>query len=169
MQVPEFSELSKKIGLKMNTIRSGSLKGVPSMFDNLSEEARLSLQKSLSVSFNFFLSLVKERRNITDKNIINSISTGKIFVGREALENSLIDQIGDEQEALAWLEKKNITGKVEKINLYPNSSAFNIFKKRSEAALIQKFLLDNVLQSHGILAIMPGYSNIEDLSLVGND
>ena len=35
-----------------------------------------------------------------------TVSDGRVFTGRQAIELKLIDQLGDEQTALAWLEKE---------------------------------------------------------------
>lgn len=158
MQTPDISKLAEKIGVKMDIIRSGDLKGEPSMFTGMTKEARTTLQDSLNTAFDFFLSLVLKHRNISDPEIIKNISTGKIFVGAEALKSSLVDQIGDEQDAVDWLKGQNISAPVKDVNLFPTKSRWMIWANRdnSAASAIQKFLLE-ALQSPGILAVMPGY------------
>ena len=47
---------------------------------------------------NIIRSLVMERRKIK-KEDFKDIATGKIFVGKQALESSLVDKIGDELDA----------------------------------------------------------------------
>jgi protease IV len=51
--------------------------------------------------------LVKERRGMDDA-LIEKVADGRVFTGRQAVELKLIDQLGDEKTAIAWLvaEKK---------------------------------------------------------------
>ena len=60
-----------------------------------------ALQDSLCVAYDYFRSLVMERRKIK-KEDFKDIATGKIFVGKQALESSLVDKIGDELDAIEW-------------------------------------------------------------------
>jgi protease-4 len=50
---------------------------------------------------------VKERRGMDDA-LLEKVADGRVFTGRQAVELKLIDQLGDERAAVAWLvaEKK---------------------------------------------------------------
>ena len=52
-----------------------------------------------------FLNLVIQSRNLSKKEI-DLISDGSVFTGAQAKEISLVDEIGDEQDAITWLKKK---------------------------------------------------------------
>jgi protease-4 len=154
LQTPDLSEISKKLGIGLNVIRSGDLKAIPSMFEKLTEDGKKSLQDSLSVAYDYFLSLVLDKRKITDPKIIKLITTGKIFIGKQALESQLIDEIGNEDSAVKWLESKNITGKIKDIRINPSKLNFpsNVGKSNWK-----KELINNYLENQGILAILPTY------------
>lgn len=105
VQWPEVTELLGKIGVKMNSVKSGSLKAEPNPFTELDEEARKATEKMIADSFNWFVSLVEDRRKVKIDSI-PGLRDGKVFSGREALRHNLVDQIGGEAEAIAWLEDK---------------------------------------------------------------
>jgi protease-4 len=58
-------------------------------------------------SYAWFRGLVKERRGM-DEALLEKVADGRVFTGRQAVELKLIDQLGDEKAAIAWLvaEKK---------------------------------------------------------------
>ena len=55
-----------------------------------------------------FTTLVKERRKLTSDEL-KKVSDGRIFSGRQALELGLVDELGGEKQARAWLaETRNV-------------------------------------------------------------
>jgi protease-4 len=63
---------------------------------------------------------VKERRGMDDAQLAK-VADGRVFTGRQAVELKLIDQLGDEKAAIAWLEaekgvKKDLPVRDYKLN-----------------------------------------------------
>ena len=56
-------------------------------------------------SYTWFRGLVGERRGLSG-NALDAVANGGVFTGRLALGNGLIDEIGGEPEAIAWLESR---------------------------------------------------------------
>jgi len=104
IQWPEVSQMLDKIGVKVNAIRSGPLKAVPSPFEPLNAEGERVTQSMIDEGFRWFLSLVEKRRKIRPSEI-PGLAQGRVFTGSEAVELNLVDAIGGEDEALAWLHK----------------------------------------------------------------
>jgi protease-4 len=113
-QWAEVSELLGKLGVKMNEIKSGPLKANPSPFQPADEAGRQSAQQMVADSMRWFVDLVASRRGINPADV-PGLREGRVFSGREALEHKLIDQIGGEREAQAWLEEKRGVSKGLKI------------------------------------------------------
>ncbi|MFZ5930607.1 MAG: signal peptide peptidase SppA [Pseudomonadota bacterium] len=112
MQNTEVSELLKKIGVGIEMITSGPLKGKPSPFEPMDAQGRAAIKMLIDDSYRWFVDLVAERRNLTPERA-RELSDGRVYSGRQALEVKLIDQIGGLPEARAWLEKeKDISGKL---------------------------------------------------------
>jgi protease-4 len=112
MQNTEVSELLKKIGVGIEMITSGPLKGKPSPFEPMDAQGRAAIKTLIDDSYRWFVDLVAERRNLTPERA-RELSDGRVYSGRQALEVKLIDQIGGMPEARAWLEKeKDISGKL---------------------------------------------------------
>src|ERR1700679_647270 len=101
-QFPNFSELLKTVGVKVEEVKSSPLKAAPNGFETTSAEARAALDSLVKDSYAWFRGLVKERRGMDDT-LLEKVSDGRVFTGRQAVELKLIDQLGDEKTAVAWL------------------------------------------------------------------
>lgn len=106
MQVPEASELMKKIGVSITEIKTSPLKGEPTPYAPLQGQARDNIKAMVDDSFQWFLGVVKERRNMSDQNF-KQATNGGVFTGRQAVKLGLIDSIGNEKTALNWLKTKH--------------------------------------------------------------
>jgi protease-4 len=103
VQSAEITELAKKMGIKPVVVRSGELKASPTPLEKMGPKARKMLQGIINDFYEYFIGLVKTRRNLTDKQV-DAIADGRVVSARQALELNLIDGIGGEKEALEWLE-----------------------------------------------------------------
>lgn len=110
-QYPNVTELLKTIGVQVEAIKSTPLKAAPSGYEPTSPEARAAIESLVKDSYAWFRSLVNERRHL-DTNLLEQVSDGRVFTGRQALKLKLVDALGDEQTAIEWLAKeKNIDPK----------------------------------------------------------
>jgi protease IV len=101
-QFPNFAELLKTVGVKVEEVKSSPLKAAPNGFEPTSPEARDALDALVKDSYAWFRGLVKERRGMDDA-LLEKVSDGRVFTGRQAVDLKLIDQLGDEKTAVAWL------------------------------------------------------------------
>jgi protease-4 len=101
-QFPNFSEVLKTIGVKVEEVKSSPLKAAPNGFEPTSPEARDALDSLVKDSYAWFKGIVKERRGMDDAQL-EKVADGRVFTGRQAVDLKLIDQLGDEKTAIAWL------------------------------------------------------------------
>jgi len=102
-QYPNFTDLLKTVGVKVEEVKSSPLKAAPNGFEPTSPEARDALDALVKDSYAWFKGLVRDRRGMDDAQLAK-VSDGRVFTGRQAVELKLIDQLGDEKSAIAWLE-----------------------------------------------------------------
>lgn len=105
VQYPEISQLLEKLGVKVEEIKSAPLKAEPSPFHPATEEGRAVMAGIIADSFDWFVGLVAERRGMTREAALH-VADGRVFTGGQALAAKLIDEIGGEDAAQAWLEKE---------------------------------------------------------------
>jgi protease IV len=101
-QFPNFTELLKTVGVKVEEVKSSPLKAAPNGFEPTSPDARAALDALVKDSYAWFRGLVKERRGMDDA-LLEKVADGRVFTGRQAVDLKLIDQLGDEKSAIAWL------------------------------------------------------------------
>lgn len=101
--MPEFSGLLAKVGVQMEEVKSGPLKAEPSPYAPMSDAARAVTAEMVADSFDWFTGLVAERRKIPLAQV-KILADGRVYTGRQAVKNKLIDALGGEEVATAWLE-----------------------------------------------------------------
>jgi protease IV len=106
-QFPNFTGLLKTVGVQVEEVKSSPLKAAPNGFEPTSPEARAALESLVKDSYAWFRGLVKQRRGMDDA-LLDQVADGRVFTGHQAVDLKLIDQLGDEKTAVAWLvaEKK---------------------------------------------------------------
>jgi protease-4 len=110
-QYPEVSELLEKLGVAVEDIKSAPLKAEPSPFKPTSEEARRVIAGIVKDSFDWFVDIVAERRGMLRGEAV-ALADGRIYTGQQALGAKLIDEIGGEDEAVAWLATQGVDDKL---------------------------------------------------------
>ncbi|MCA3556416.1 signal peptide peptidase SppA [Aestuariivirga sp.] len=103
--MPEFSRLLDTVGIQMEELKSGDLKAEPSPYRPMTEKARAVSMELVTDGFTWFKGLVAERRNLPMPTV-DILSDGRVYTGRQAVANKLIDELGDEAAAVAWMEKE---------------------------------------------------------------
>jgi protease-4 len=107
-QFPNFTDLLKTVGVKVEEVKSTPLKAAPNGFEPTSPEARAALDALVKDSYAWFKDLVKQRRGMDDTQL-EKVVDGRVFTGRQAIDLKLIDQLGDEKTAVTWLvEQKGV-------------------------------------------------------------
>ena len=101
-QFPNFTDLLKTVGVKVEEVKSSPLKAAPNGYEPTSPEARAALDALVKDSYAWFRGLVKQRRGMDDA-LVEKVADGRVFTGHQALELKLVDQLGDEKTAVAWL------------------------------------------------------------------
>lgn len=102
-QYPNFTEILKTVGVKVEEVKSAPLKAAPNGFEPTSPEARAALESIVMDLFAWFKGLVQDRRKMDDPTLAR-VSDGRVFTGRQAIGLHLVDALGDEKTAVTWLE-----------------------------------------------------------------
>jgi protease-4 len=109
METGELSGLLEKLGVNAEAITSGPLKDQPSFTRPLTAEGRQVLKGIVLDMYDQFVGMVATGRHM-DPDAVRALADGRAYTGRQALKLGLIDAIGDEQDARAWLaETKGVS------------------------------------------------------------
>ncbi|APG83187.1 signal peptide peptidase SppA [Sinorhizobium americanum] len=107
-QYPQVKQLMDKVGVSLESIKSRPLKAEPSPFHPPSPEARAMIQTMIDDSYNWFVDLVAERRKLPRTEAL-ALADGRIFTGRQALRDKLVDTIGGDDEIRAFLAERKVS------------------------------------------------------------
>ena len=102
-QFPNVSKVLDTIGVKVETIKSSPLKASPNGLEPTSPEAHAAIAALVADSYDWFKTLVKERRQLDDSGLA-AVSDGRVFTGRQGVGLHLVDGLGEEREAIQYLE-----------------------------------------------------------------
>jgi protease IV len=122
-QVPNVSQLLDRVGVKVETERSTPLKAAPSGVEPTSPEAREAVRELVRESYDWFRGMVKTRRGMTDAEVA-AVADGRVFSGRQGVSLKLVDEVGSEREAIAWLEREKGIARGLKVTEYRRRSGF---------------------------------------------
>ncbi len=107
VQWPDVSKLMDMLGVKYEEVKSSPMKAEPMPFKPASPEARAMLDRAIRDTYQWFVGLVAERRGLTPERALE-LADGRVVTGHQALDLKLVDEIGEESAARAWLTGKGV-------------------------------------------------------------
>lgn len=100
----EFSKLMNQYGVGYERLVAGDLKDAGTPFRQLNTEERTLLQQKLNTIHDFFIQEVAANRKLPEASV-RKIATGEFYLGVEALELGLVDELGDKNTAEDYIKK----------------------------------------------------------------
>ncbi len=120
-QTTDASKLMQTVGVDFDKVASGPLKAEPDIDEPMSPEVRASLQSLVDDSFSWFVDIVAERRGMARAEVL-PLADGRIVTGNQGIADGLVDEVGGEAEAIAWLEaSKSVKADLPVATWYPTS------------------------------------------------
>ncbi|MBX0311899.1 MAG: signal peptide peptidase SppA [Sulfurihydrogenibium sp.] len=104
IQHVDVSEILNKLGVKVNTIKSGANKDILYPTKPLLPEQKALLEKTVMDVYDQFLDAIVRYRPIK-KDVLKSYADGRVFSGNEAKALGLVDKIGNIQDAISEAKK----------------------------------------------------------------
>ncbi len=99
MEVINVEELLKQLRLRSETLKSGDFKDIGSPTRPMRDEERVFFQDLLKKLHAQFKEAVVQGRKL-EPGKVEGLADGRIFTGREAMEQGLVDEIGNLQQAV---------------------------------------------------------------------
>jgi protease-4 len=161
LEAPEFSGLLSKLGIGADVVRSGPLKDEPSMVRPISPAGRDVLQGIVNDMYDQFVTMVAKGRNMSpDK--VRELGDGRAYTGRQALALGLIDQIGDERDARAWLaSQKGVSADLDVVDVSTGSHSGGFFSSQASDLItdLWKTVISQSLSLDGAWAVWHRFDN----------
>jgi len=99
MTIMHYYDLMSKLGVNVTVIKAGEDKDVGSPYRPMTEGEREELQVIVDKTYDDFVATVAVNRNLSEERVRN-ISNGKIYIGVDAKELGLVDELGTFEDAL---------------------------------------------------------------------
>jgi protease-4 len=147
MSFPKIVELSKKIGIDSETIKSGQYKDSGSPYRYFSPEEKKLYQDMIDDVYGQFVDAIYNGRRHTKitRDQIVKIADGRIMSGRQALQYKLVDELGNLEDAIQYAAKiGGIDGKPKITRKKPRATLFEKLMGESFGNKINSILRDQV-------------------------
>lgn len=128
-----MQELFKKIGVKMEVVKSGKSKDIGAYWRSPDESERKLLQGLIDNSYEQFVKVIVDGRKMTYDQV-KQLADGSIFTGEQALNKGLIDQLGNLPDAIqVAADLAGLKGEPYIIKDYsPMEKVFEMFGRKVE-------------------------------------
>ncbi|MBI4532710.1 MAG: signal peptide peptidase SppA [Candidatus Melainabacteria bacterium] len=104
MNLINIRGLGQKLGIEPQVVKSGQFKDIGSPMRPMTEDERKILQTIILDAYEQFVDVVAAGRKMP-KDTVKKIADGRIYLGRQARELGLVDELGGYEAALACLQK----------------------------------------------------------------
>jgi protease-4 len=125
LEFTNFEELLKKIGFRMEVVKSGRYKDVGNPGREMTADERAYLQAMVdNVHQQFVRDVARGRRMKVEK--VRELADGRIFTGEQAMELGLVDELGNLKDAIDAAAKMAAIEGEPKI-VYPEKEKKSVF------------------------------------------
>ncbi len=151
LQTANITGLLDRIGVETESVKSAPLKAQPNPLEEMSPQAREAIEQVVQDMFTMFVGIVQERRNFSPEQVME-VADGRIFTGRQALGNGLIDGIGSELDARRWLaDTRDVPTTLPVRELDEDGTV--VWVRRRIDSLFGKSLLPEILRLDGLVSV----------------
>ncbi|SDK05023.1 signal peptide peptidase SppA [Sediminibacillus albus] len=104
MESINYAELADEYGIDFNTIKSGKYKDIMSGSREMTDEEEEILQTMVDELYGEFVQVIVEGRGM-EEDRVRELGDGRVYTGKQALENQLIDDLGTLDDTIAMMEE----------------------------------------------------------------
>ncbi len=133
IQTLNYEQLFNKIGLASVVFKSGKFKDMLNGARPITPEERDYVQGFVMKTYEQFLGIVAKERNVPADVLRNGIADGRILSGRDALDNKLIDGLGQIEDAFAKAKELGRAPDAKVVKYGPPFSLGRVFRLLTKA------------------------------------
>ena len=162
--IPNAQGLVNKLGLSFDGVKTNEMSNFGELFRPMSEQERSLMQGKVNRGYELFVKRCADGRSMSI-DAIKSIAEGRVWTGEQALENGLVDTLGNLNDALAIAIEKSGVEEYEVVS-YPekkdlltqileefSSSQMQIHSLTNYSKYINYF--DGLINGNAVQARMP--------------
>ncbi len=162
---PDLHGLYDKLGVTKDAVQQGKHADIDSDYTELTPDERQILRQGIDENYRDFVSKVAAARH-RSYDQIEPVAQGRVWLGSQAKEHGLVDEMGGLDTAISLVKKKANIPAGENVTLMvypPRQSLFNMLLKRSQSVDMLDLKLQQVFgrtpfhawMKGGMLRMMP--------------
>jgi protease-4 len=124
----EFSGLMEKYGVGYEQLTAGKYKDAGTPYRPLTDEEKALFQDRLDIIHQEFKNEIAKNRHLS-KEQVDSVSEGMFYLGSQAKELGLVDDLGNEDNAKEYLKKKLNVSEINLVEIQSNPSLWQELSK----------------------------------------
>ena len=128
IQTLNYEQLFNKIGLASVVFKSGKFKDMLNGARPITPEEHDYIQSFVMKTYDKFLGIVAKERNLSADALRNGIADGRILSGRDALDDKLIDGLGQIEDAYAKAKELGHAPDAKVVKYGPPFSLGRVFR-----------------------------------------
>ena len=144
VEYPVAVELLKKIGLRFETVTSGTAKDIGSPTREVTEQDREALESVVNNLHNQFVDAVSSGRSL-DRDFVLSLADGRVFTGEQSYELGLVDTLGTLDDAVS------LAGHLASLEAIPE----RIYPEKKRYRLLDYFFNELEERAYGVIQTLP--------------
>lgn len=152
LESADFVDLAKKLGVDLTVIKSSPLKGTPSPLEKTTPEVEQALRVVINDFYDMFVDMVAAGRKLPRTEVVR-LADGRVYTGPQALAGKLVDALGDEKDAIAWLETSKGVAKELKVKDVPLTPPKKGLESLMESFSGAKILDFSRFSTQGLLSV----------------
>jgi protease IV len=122
----EFSGLMEEYGVSYQRLVAGNKKDIGTPLRKLSSKEEEILQKKLNKIHDYFIKEIAENRGLSVENV-RKVATGEFYLGVEAKELNLIDQLGNKESVEKYIKETYSIEKITFVSYIQPTGFFDLF------------------------------------------
>jgi signal peptide peptidase SppA len=130
----DYSGAEAKAGIKTTEITAGAYKRVSSQYEPLSADGRAEIQAKVDYLYSSFVNTVARNRGVSTEKVLTDMADGRVFLGKQAIDNGLVDGVSTIPNIIAEMNKGSIKPKVA--GALPKKKES---KKMTKAEILEQF------------------------------
>jgi protease-4 len=140
---PNIDSLLKEQKLKVETFKRGENSDIGTLYRKLDTQEIEIIQGLIDYYYDRFIEAITKGRHLT-KEEVEQVAQGRVWLGTDAFNKRLVDEIGGLYDALNYAKKQSGLGKRYKITYYavPGGNSMDDLVTGSIMKYFQKNLLD---------------------------
>lgn len=158
--VPNFGELSKKIGLDYDVVKTNKFADMLSLVRPMNNDEKTLMQMMVNDGYELFVTRCAEGRNMNAEEI-KKIAEGRVWTGEMAKELGLVDELGGLDKALSAAAERAEIENYTVISYPEQKGILASLMEKGSSGIIRSELKSNLGEYYSSFKLIRNFENMD--------